>query len=79
MLSSYARIYWARWFSLPEEKDVNEVLVKALGEDILLKGNHVPYDIGYEKVRAWGRQWQCDVIKRLTKHVGFKFLMLVMI
>lgn len=70
MLASEARVCWARWFSLPDEKYVNDVMVKAFGSEILAKGNHLAYDIGYEKVRAWGRQWQCDVLRRLAKHVS---------
>lgn len=70
MLASEARICWARWFSLPDEKYVNDIMVKAFGSEILEKGNHLAYDIGYEKVRAWGRQWQCDILRRLVKHVS---------
>jgi hypothetical protein len=54
MLASEARVCWARWFSLPDEKYVNDTF----GSEILAKGNHLAYDVGYEKVRAWGRQWQ---------------------
>lgn len=70
MLNSLARIGWARWFSLPDEDYVNQILAKALGQDVFNKKNQMLYYIGYGKIRAWSRQWQCDILKRLTEHVS---------
>jgi len=50
---------------------VNKILVKALAADILVTANHLPYDVGYEKIRAWGRQWKCDILKRLTSQASW--------
>ena len=54
IVNSYAKVALARWFSLPDETYVNKILVKALGADILVTANHLPYDVGYEKIRTWG-------------------------
>lgn len=55
MLASEAYISWACWFSIPDDKFVNDIMVKVFGAEILVKGNHFAYDVGYEKVRSWGR------------------------
>jgi len=73
LLSRNSRIYWARWFCVPNEDAINEVLIKTMGPEIIEPCNSVAYDIGYEKIKSWSRQWQYDILKRLILHVCSAF------
>ncbi|KAF8241945.1 hypothetical protein K440DRAFT_620545 [Wilcoxina mikolae CBS 423.85] len=65
-----SRIYWARYFSFPTADEVNNLLITCLGPEIMDEVNSTAYDLGFGKVRAWGRQWQFQVVKRFTSHVS---------
>jgi hypothetical protein len=64
-----ARLSWARYFSFPTEAGVNKVIVNAMGPEIMDEENTMAYDNAFEKIKSWSRQWQYDVLKKLTKHV----------
>jgi hypothetical protein len=68
-----ARLHWARYFSFVDEDTINMVLKEGMGEDIMAPENSMAYDLAFSKVRAWGRQWQCETIKRFVAHVSPSF------
>lgn len=45
-------------------------MTRALGHGVTEPAGALAYHIGVEKVMAWNRQWQCDVLTRLTHHVS---------
>jgi hypothetical protein len=68
-----ARTHWARYFSFVDEDTINVVLRDGMGEEIMAIENSFAYDLAFSKVRAWGRQWQCETIKRFVSHVSLYF------
>lgn len=64
-----SRLRFARYFALIYEDEINEILVKVLGKNILKEESADSYDHAYEKVKRWGRQWQHEILRALTRHV----------
>ena len=69
-LSHVSRVHWARWFGFRNEESVNIVLKKAMGDEICSPENTYAYDLGFEKVRTWSRQWQYEVLKGIVRNVS---------
>lgn len=65
-----SRLHFALKFALVFETDINEILIKVLGPVIIKKQAADSYDHAYEKVKRWGRQWQHEILRALTKHVS---------
>jgi hypothetical protein len=68
-----SRLHWARYFCFADEDTINVILREGMGEDIMAPENSMAYDLAFSKVRAWGRQWQCETIKRFVSHVSCSF------
>jgi hypothetical protein len=64
-----SRQHWARYFCFADEDAVNMIVKDGMGEDILAPENSMVYDLAFSKVRTWGRQWQCETLKRFVSHV----------
>lgn len=69
-LMQKSRLHFARHFSLLYERDINSILIEVLGKNIVKRQAADSYDNTYEKVKRWGRQWQHEIVKGLTKHVS---------
>jgi hypothetical protein len=74
-----ARVHWARYFSFVDEETINTVLRDGMGDEIMAMENSMAYDLAFSKVRAWGRQWQCETIKRFVAHVSSSFMQYILL
>jgi hypothetical protein len=64
-----ARVHWARYFCFADEETINNILKDAMGDEIMSDENSIAYDMAFGKIRTWGRQWQCETLKRFIVHV----------